>query len=200
MKVTLKICDEALSLFAPLEPCSECRRPLPVPFEDNYEHWEGCSVGEAEAKERRVPAPRVVVVGEVNPYGADPRLALYHLPRRASGDRLRVILGLSDADYLRHLARRNLCAGRWDCAVARRVAQSLLEEDFSAYVLLGRRVAGAFRVPYGFEVARRGLKTLVSLPHPSGLCRVWNEPGSTGRAREILRRHVLGVPWGASEG
>ena len=56
---------------------------------------------------------RVLLVGEVNPYGADPRMALYHLPRGASGDRLREILGLDDATYIRRLSRVNLCTGRW---------------------------------------------------------------------------------------
>lgn len=29
--------------------------------------------------------PEIVLVGELNPYGADPRYALYDLPVRASG-------------------------------------------------------------------------------------------------------------------
>lgn len=50
MAILLKVVltREAMSLFAPLGPCPECGRPLPEPFEDNYQHWEGCSVGERE--------------------------------------------------------------------------------------------------------------------------------------------------------
>lgn len=45
----LHITTEAMEeLFEPLAPCPECQRPLPVPFEDNYQHWDGCSVGELE--------------------------------------------------------------------------------------------------------------------------------------------------------
>ncbi len=47
-RISLRIRQEASSLFAPLEPCPECKRPLPVPFEDNYQHWDGCSTGERE--------------------------------------------------------------------------------------------------------------------------------------------------------
>lgn len=50
--VRVRITDEALSLFAPLAPCSVCRRPLPVPFKDDYRHWEGCSVGEREKRQQ----------------------------------------------------------------------------------------------------------------------------------------------------
>ena len=49
----LRITDEARSLFAPLQPCPECGRPLPVSIEDDYRHWEGCSVGEREETNRR---------------------------------------------------------------------------------------------------------------------------------------------------
>lgn len=32
---------------------------------------------------------RLIIVGELNPYGSGPSWALHHLPRGASGDRLR---------------------------------------------------------------------------------------------------------------
>jgi hypothetical protein len=38
----------------------------------------------------------LVIVGEVNLYDPDPSLALYHLPRGVSGDRLRTLMGLTD--------------------------------------------------------------------------------------------------------
>lgn len=50
MKLVVHISDEAMAaLFRPLAPCPECQRPLPVPFENNYQHWPGCWVGAREA-------------------------------------------------------------------------------------------------------------------------------------------------------
>jgi hypothetical protein len=56
MRFNVLVTQEAMSLFATPRPCPECGRPLPEPFEDNYQHWEGCSVGEGE---RAAPAPTV---------------------------------------------------------------------------------------------------------------------------------------------
>jgi hypothetical protein len=39
-----------VSADAPPAPCPECKRPLPVPFEDDYQHGEGCSIGVQEAE------------------------------------------------------------------------------------------------------------------------------------------------------
>jgi len=142
-------------------------------------------------------APVVLVVGELNPFGADPRLALYHLPRTSSGNHLRLIMGLSDADYLR-LARVNLCEGRWDAERARREAARLQSRAApgSALVLLGARVASAFRVPTPFRVSRADGVHVLSLPHPSGRCRTWNDPSAVGRARDLLRVVAPWVAWG----
>lgn len=144
----------------------------------------------------------LVVVGESNPYGADPKFALYHLPRAASGNRLRVIMGLSDADYLA-LARVNLCVGGWDQVAAEAAARRIVSAGADVVVGLGRRVATAF----GY---RRGLLTagevppgsvapafrFVSLPHPSGLSRAWNLPGARDQAVRLLREHAPWVEWG----
>lgn len=46
LMLQVRVSPEALSLFAPLAPCPECRRPLPVPFNDDYRHWAGCSIAE----------------------------------------------------------------------------------------------------------------------------------------------------------
>jgi hypothetical protein len=48
VRLNILVTQEAMSLFAPLRPCPECRRPLPEPFDGSYQHWEGCSVGERE--------------------------------------------------------------------------------------------------------------------------------------------------------
>ena len=162
-------------------------------------------------------SPRsVLLVGECNPYGSRPELSLYHLPRRASGDRLREHLGLRDVTY-HGLAKLNLCTGRWDAEAARRRAVLLLAGgQHDVFVLLGAKVRAAFgwvadprvadprvadpRVadpgPAAFE--RQALPTcvLVSLPHPSGRCRVWNEPGAHERAVGLLAQVAPWVPWG----
>ena len=152
------------------------------------------------------PKARVLVVGESNPHGSDPRLALYHRPRRASGNRLRLIMGLSDAAYLRYLDRANLCVGRWSEQEARATMLELLglvtrSHEDTSLVLLGHRVLGASLAPadFGyFQTKKVRRVTVASLPHPSGLCRAWNEPGSVERARAALRAAAPWVPWGSA--
>lgn len=111
---------------------------------------------------------RPLLVGEANPYGGDPSFALYPSPPWCSGERLcRLVLGLDPDEYLGRFDRQNLCPRSWHLPAARARA----EEPFTA---------------------RDGL---VLLPHPSGLSRLWNAPGSFARAREVLR--VAGVLPGA---
>lgn len=140
---------------------------------------------------------RIILVGEVNPYGMDPNFALYHLPRHASGNRLREHLGLSDVDY-EGLLKANLCDGKWSMKAARVMAGKIYTATDDVAVMLGSKVRSAFEnfcfVPKFFE---RHLR-LVSLPHPSGLNRLWNEPGARGRARAIMHEVAPEVPWGSS--
>ena len=136
-----------------------------------------------------VPGP-LVLVGELNPYGGDPAFALYHLPRGASGDRLREHLGLEDAAYER-LDKMNLCVGTWGVTRARQRAGQVLRA-YRTVVCLGARVREAFGGPEFFAIARRGpergqwRQTIASLPHPSGRNLLWNEPGARGRARRLM--------------
>ena len=131
-----------------------------------------------------------VLVGELNPYGVDPRYALYPLPERASGHRLQeLVLGIRPRDYIR-LRRFNLCTGKWSMRDARTRAAGLKEEyAASTLVLLGRKVATAFDCGHLALFARSvGVdRSIVVIPHPSGLCRVWNEPDSFDRARTLVR-------------
>jgi uracil-DNA glycosylase len=147
----------------------------------------------------------VLLVGELNPYGSRPELALYHLPRGASGDRLRSLAGLSDADYHKHCSRVNLCEGSWFLERARRRAASLVEmRTEEVFVLLGSRVRLAFGGPSPFCCSQvRGGRTrivLVGLPHPSGRNRVWNDPATRDRVPRLLSRAAPWVPWGAVSG
>lgn len=152
---------------------------------------------------------RVLLVGELNPYGADPFYALWDEPDEASGNRLRLILGLARPTY-RALRRANLCSRYWTMPEARRRAALLTAPEpsrpWDAVVMLGAKVARAFGHAGGFfEVTRPreapGLQgkpepTLVSLPHPSGRNPMWNDPAARHRARAILRELAPGVPWG----
>jgi len=148
--------------------------------------------------------PLVLVVGMLNPYGADPDFALYHLPREASGNRLRQIMGLSDVEYEK-LDKVNLCCGTWSMKEAKAAAQRIREEPDSSkwprnVILLGSKVRDAF-----------GLKTLafydyvpatpqvILLPHPSGRNLIWNDPFSFVRAREVLRKCIPEIPWGSAD-
>lgn len=149
---------------------------------------------------------RLILVGEDNPYGAEPEFALYCYPPGCAGYRLRRIVGLPQHQYLA-LHRTNLCPTDWSMKEARRRAQ-LLTADQSApwrvIVMLGRKVADAFNYDRPFfthDVAPQtgGEMKLVSLPHPSGRNTVWNDRRLVGRAREILRELAPEIAWGSSD-
>ncbi len=138
-----------------------------------------------------------LLVGEANPYGADPEFALYPAPDGSAGHRLCTkILGLHRKDYLERYDRVNLCATKWSVKEARARAQALsAANEHDVFVLFGAKVTSAFlsgkwapfrTVSYGWPPGSKG--TFVVLPHPSGLSRGWDAPGSFERARELLRQ------------
>ncbi len=130
---------------------------------------------------------KILIVGEDNPHSADPRYALYPHPPGCAGHRLcRDVLGYEfRADYLKEFDRTNLCSGTWSTTEARVRALDLLESG-RPMVLLGAKVARAFGLEFApFSVAC-GAALMAVLPHPSGRCRVWNEPGSFARARATV--------------
>lgn len=142
-----------------------------------------------------------LLVGEANPYGAEPGMALYPLPERAAGGRLAAILGLTRGQYLRFFHRTNLCPQRWSMRVAREQASIILRVETGPVVLLGRKVAAAFGIyaQSPFTVcehaeAHCSSMRLYLVPHPSGLNRAWNEPGAAGRARSFFFHHNLLPP------
>lgn len=147
-----------------------------------------------------------LLVGEVNPHGPDPSFALYHTPERSAGGRLcRLVMGLQRARYEAAYDRVNLCVEKWSLPLARDRAGALAagragsaSPEPAVVVLLGSRVCSAFGrayAPFTAEAApvrsragaHLGAALYVVLPHPSGLCRAWNAPGSFSRARELLR-------------
>jgi hypothetical protein len=155
---------------------------------------------------------KILLVGELNPYGADPDFALYPHPREASGNRLRLILGLTDTQYLGEHDRANLCEGKW--SMPRAVERALEihgEREGCGIVLCGVRVAGAFRraAAYGpsqFAALTRlddGGRFYLTLPHPSGRNLVWNDPEVKRVARhcyDVLRLSVGLAPVEREEG
>lgn len=140
---------------------------------------------------------RPIFIGEANPYDSNPRYALYPDPVNSAGGRLcRLVLGLSVHEYLRRFERRNLCAGKWSAPKARKAADDIAREaEGRAIVLLGAKVCAAFETDFApFTLLNGGaLSRQVILPHPSGLCRIWGQPGAYDRARALLREAgVLG--------
>lgn len=164
----------------------------------------------------------IVIVGESNPHGESPDHALYCWPVNSAGWRLQSkIMGVSRATYI-GFHRHNLCVGQWSTPTAREEAQQLLKlyADQTDYtlILLGRKVVEAFFCgpgaldkqgapkPFTRDFLRysvlgghttvRERENLVILPHPSGRCSAWNEPGTYERARALLREACPSVTWG----
>lgn len=153
---------------------------------------------------------RLWLIGEHNPYGADPAYALYPLPHHASGARLARALGLDAATYLSTFERRNLLScPNWSAPAARAAADDLLREQthLDRLVLLGAKVSAAFGVdfrsnlfaPRFMQVGHGHLcgRTVLVLPHPSGLSREWNDPQTAPRSRaafEALRSESTPAP------
>lgn len=141
--------------------------------------------------------PRPLLVGESNPYGGDPYFALYPAPDWCSGHRLCcLILKMRRTDYLREFERVNLCSHQWNMKEAKTRAAELFDRS-NSLILMGSKVCSAFGVRYApFELV--GVTRLI-LPHPSGLCRLWNEVGAFARARAAVASfvpniaHLLGV-------
>lgn len=131
---------------------------------------------------------RVTLVGEANPYGRDPYFALYPVPDGCSGHRLCcLILGMSRSDYLSTFDRVNLCNRQWDTKEA---AARALTLGGRKCILLGSKVARAFEIPFRpFTLFRRD--TVLVLPHPSGLCRLWNVPGNIDLARRLVEEFLI---------
>lgn len=133
---------------------------------------------------------RVLFLGETSPYSDDPRLALFPRPGSASS-RLCAHLELARARYL-GAWRANLCTGRFDMRAARARATALVDDWFAPWdvvVMLGARVARAcgYLDELGTAAVQRRPCALVSLPHPSGRCRLWNDPTTVAQLRAFVR-------------
>lgn len=118
-------------------------------------------------------------------------------PGTSSGRRLMSVLRVGRDAYLEGYLRTNLCDRVWCAADAAARARVILLN--AAYkmgpdrlVLLGVRVSAVFGGVLlaeirPFSLSAYGDVVLAAIPHPSGRCRVWNDPGAERRARRILR-------------
>ena len=124
-----------------------------------------------------------MIVGECDPRGEG---ALSPARRGSTGDRMCKMVEAVDAefdrrDFARVFDLRNLCGERWDDEEASDKAAHLvryLVDLESPLVLLGTRVRRTFRLPEiapGDSFVIRGLR-FYPVPHPSGLCRAYNDP------------------------
>ena len=162
----------------------------------------------SDVRDRVTPGDgRLILVGEDNPLSTRPEFALFSRPEGCAGHRLQSkILGLPEGEYLA-LHRVNLCAEAWDRGEAAESAHLLLstKHDPVAVVMLGRKVAEAFArccaggplPPFTWRALEIDRVHLVALPHPSGRCRAWNDPGSVTKARALLRWIAPEVAWGS---
>ena len=146
----------------------------------------------------RAQEPKPILVGEQNPYGSDPYYVLYPAPDGCSGHRLCCrILGMHRRTYLETFERVNLCDGPWSVRDARDRATEVSQLSSRKIIVLGTKVATAFNLKY-CRFSQIG-KSILILPHPSGRCRTWNNPGAFRQAREAVAAflpeiaHLLGV-------
>jgi hypothetical protein len=143
----------------------------------------------------------ILLIGEDNPSSDKPEHALFPHPPRCAGSRLQeTIMGVSLKTYL-GLWRTNLCQGKWNASKARTRAAKIVATDmpWSVIVLLGRKVSDSldFDNPlFTVQLVHDGRVKLISLPHPSGRNRTWNDAYNITRARSMLMDAVPDVPWG----
>ena len=167
---------------------------------------------------------RILVCGEDNPQDPRREYALHDEPaeRGVAGHRLRAdIFGLSRLTYL-SIWRANLCSPTWSRPHAIERAAELVigtgdAHPWNVVIMLGRKVADAVDAALRRHAKREGAapawrdlepfasttlgpgRTLVSIPHPSGRCHLWNDPANYARARELLRDVAPAIPWGELE-
>lgn len=133
-----------------------------------------------------------LLVGECNPYGMDPRFALYPGPVNSAGWRLCYrILGLSERQYLKTFLRYNLSDDPFSVVQARESVKKIIATQDGPVILLGAKVCLAFNAPYDPFTVQTSLlgpeRALYILPHPSGRSRAWNDPSAITKARELLK-------------
>jgi hypothetical protein len=120
-----------------------------------------------------------LLVGMNNPYSDDPRRALFPSPVGCTGWRIWKMLnartGARRGQYLQAFHRINLItSGNWHDGDAARNWRSIEEEVYARYdtvVLFGKAVQRAVGISCGDVMITR---SLICVPHPSGLNRWYN--------------------------
>lgn len=151
------------------------------------------------------PGNIVLFLGEDNPQSARPAHQLLDYPPNCAGHRLRGAILRVPSDAYLSCWRGNLCTPAWSERQAAETAAHVFdgEAPWRVVVMLGRKVArvmaGTRLVPDMPPFARRtrGDLTFVSLPHPSGRCRDWNDAKSYERALAAIRAAAPALPWGS---
>lgn len=143
---------------------------------------------------------RPILVGLNNPHSIDPEKALGPDPHGSAGYRLWLMLkmaankngvDLSEADYLARFRRVNLSdAVQFNVHVAKARVPELLESfKFRQVVLCGTRVPTILGLKHtGFHLGPQHGKEFAYyvIPHPSGLCREYNDPNMREAVGNLL--------------
>lgn len=120
-------------------------------------------------------------------------------PARSSAGRLLAMSGMTPAQYLGGLYRRNLCDGKgWSEDQARKRARELVTALFDQprtlrVILLGVKVAKCFGAPgpwVSFRLESR--QAAVVVPHPSGMNHLYNVEGNRKLTGAWLRWAAIG--------
>lgn len=137
----------------------------------------------------------VILLGQAPSATSDPGEAF----SGKSGARLAELCGLTHADFLKAFTRRNVAdayAGKQARGNGDRVFNRALPDDFPApgagklFIAVGAVAAQALGVK---EAARHfqfyfiNERIIVTVPHPSGVNRWWNEPTNVVKARKFWR-------------
>lgn len=161
-----------------------------------------------------VPLPPLpVIIGMNNPYGGNPKYALYPNPEKSAGYRLYKMLeeaacrraGASDGvlllrkQYIDGFDRRNVLSGAWTMARAKKVGALMVQGLVGRKVIiLGRGPEAALGLPKTewFTHSRHEWPRVLAdgshgfdywtIPHPSGMCREYNRQANRERAGDLL--------------
>lgn len=151
---------------------------------------------------------KTILLGLDNPHSSDPAMALYTRPINASGYRLwqmikdaanRKCHNFSERDYLEGYTRRNLLSS--ENYVGDRFNYSLMVSALKGrrVVMLGQKVPkllGIMGVTFDLVPRVGDGFTYYVIPHPSGLCREYNDPIMRQRVGDLVYklhdRHIAG--------
>jgi hypothetical protein len=138
---------------------------------------------------------RPILVGESNPYPCSPLAPDF--PNSSGARLLRMINEVATmypSEYEHAFDRRNLCRRQWSDKVAEdqavKIHRTLRHGD--VVVVLGHKVRRAMRLPRDLKRKIIGGVTFYWVPHPSGLNRIYNDPGTRRRVGRLLRRLAHG--------